>query len=186
MVHLVRLQPSQNIALAPQSAIREHQHEQDRTAGAHLHVEAPEGAATVDKEDHQAALNPSRQGVHGTRDAQNVVTSPLGFGHSEDLASRSGSSRAVSSDQGTQGVHSDPTHENALEDHTNPKMDCAPHVTQVRVDMKGASAERQRHISKLTHALYSLYSKLQLITARFPVLQTCTENRQKNWPINLT
>ena len=41
-------------------------------------------------------------------------------------------------------------------------------------------------ISKLTHALYRLYSKLQLITARFPVLQTCTENRQKNWPINLT
>ena len=41
-------------------------------------------------------------------------------------------------------------------------------------------------ISKLTHALYSLYSKLQLITARFPVLQTCTANRQKNWPINLT
>ena len=38
----------------------------------------------------------------------------------------------------------------------------------------------------LTHALYRLYSKLQLITARFPVLQTCTENRQKNRPINLT
>ena len=43
-----------------------------------------------------------------------------------------------------------------------------------------------KYISKLTHALYSLYSKLQLITARFPVLQTCTENRQKNWLINLT
>ena len=44
----------------------------------------------------------------------------------------------------------------------------------------------KQDISKLTHALYSLYSKLQLITARFPVLQTCTENRQKNWLINLT
>ena len=104
-------------------------------------MEAPEGAATVDKEDHQAALNPSRQGVHGTRDAQNAATSPLGFGHSEDLASRSGSSHAASGDQGTWGVHGDPTHENALEDHANPKTDCALHVAQVHMDMKGVSTE---------------------------------------------
>jgi len=45
--------------------------------------------------------------------------------------------------------------------------------------------EKGAHISKLTHALYSLYSWLQKITARYPVIQSCTENGQKNWPINL-
>ena len=145
MVHLVRSQPSWDIALAPQSAVHEHRHEQDHTAGAHLHVEVPEGVATMDKEDHQVALNPSRQGVHGTRDAQNAAMSPSGFGHGEDLASGSGSSHAASGDQGTRGVHGDPTCKNALEDHTNPKTDHAPHVAQVRTDTKGASTERQRH-----------------------------------------
>ena len=33
-------------------------------------MEAPEGAATVDKEDRRAALNPSRLAVCGRRDAQ--------------------------------------------------------------------------------------------------------------------
>ena len=33
-------------------------------------MEAPEGAATVDKEDRRAALNPSRPAVRGRRDAQ--------------------------------------------------------------------------------------------------------------------
>ena len=107
MVRLARSQPNQDIALAPQSSVRKHRHEQGHTAGAHLHVEAPEGVAIVDKEDRQAALNPSRLAVHGRRDVQNKVTSSSGFGHGEGLASGNGSSRAVSGDQGTWDVHGD-------------------------------------------------------------------------------
>ena len=144
MVRLARSQPNRDTASALRSAVRERRHEQDRTARAHLHVEAPEGAATVDKEDHRAALSPSRQGVRGTRDAQNAATSPSGFGHGEDLASGSGSSRVAGGDQGTRGVHGDPIRESALGDHADPKTDRAPHVAQVRAHTKGASAEMQR------------------------------------------
>ena len=141
MVRLARSQPNQDTASAPRSAVREHQHEQDRTTKDHLHVEAPEGAATVDKEDHWVALNLSRQGVHGTRDAQNAATSPSGFGHGEGVVSGSGSSRAAGGDQGTWGIYGDPSRENALENHADPKMDHTPHVAQVCADMKGVSAE---------------------------------------------
>ena len=99
--------------------------------------------ATVDKEDHQVALNPSRPGMHEVRrGAQNAATSPLGFGHGEDPASRNGSS-ATGSGQGTWGGHGDPSRENALEDHNNPKTH--PTDIQVRADAKEASTEMPRH-----------------------------------------
>jgi len=138
-VHLARSPPNQHTALAPRSAVREHRHEQDRTAKAHLHGEAPEGAATVDKEDHQGASNPSRPCVG----APNAATCPSGFGHGEDLASGNGNS-AASGDQGTRGVHGDPSRENVREDHDDPKTHRAP-PDAARADTKGASAEMQKH-----------------------------------------
>ena len=99
----------------------------------------------MDKEDHRAALNPSRPGVHGMqKGAQNVMTSPSGFEHGEDPASRNGSS-AASGGQGTRGGHGDPSRENARENHDDPKTHCALQDVQVCTDTKAANAEMPRH-----------------------------------------
>lgn len=93
----------------------------------------------MDKEDHRAASNPSRPCVG----AQTAATCPSGFGHGEDLASGNGSN-AASGDQGTRGVHGDPSRENVREDHDDPKTHRAPQDA-ARADTKGAIAEMQRH-----------------------------------------
>ena len=79
-------------------------------------------------------------------DSQNMATSSLGSGHGGGLPNGKKSMNAASCVRVLGVVHSDdPSHEDALEEHEDPKMGPVLQAAQARADTKAVIAGMRKH-----------------------------------------